>query len=305
MAMYSVDPGNPWIRDVEAHRRPPRGWLAAIFAAGFSAAILLTAKTWGGTMEEGLAAALGAQPGAWADILASGALQVVIFGSFLLVAVVATRLESRPLWRWVPGAGPWLLAGLAVGSGGFAAAVAVAALAGAVIAVPPLSGPTEPVAIGLGVALVAIQSVGEEAFFRGWLQPILCMRWGAPAGLFAASALFAALHVIAGAHGLMAVVNLFLGGLFFGLLALRTGTLVAPAAAHFAWNWTESGVLGLDPQPTGSLFDLGLAGRKMWSGGADTMNGSLATTLALVVLLAALGSRRPLLGAKPAVSPRA
>ena len=84
---------------------------------------------------------------------------------------------------------------------------------------------------------------------------------------------------IAGAHGALAVANLFLGGVLFGLLAIRTGNLYAAAAAHFAWNWTESGVFGLSEQPTGSLFRFAFTGTPLWNGGADAMNGSLAMSL--------------------------
>src|SRR5207302_4511959 len=124
-------------------------------------------------------------------------------------------------------------------------------------------------AILVGLSIVAVQSIAEEAFFRGWLQPILCKDWGVRTGLIVTSALFGALHVIAGAHGPLAVANLFLGGMLFGVLALGTGNLLAPAAAHFAWNWTESGVLGLTPDPGGSLFNLKLIGAQIWNGGAD------------------------------------
>jgi membrane protease YdiL (CAAX protease family) len=180
--------------------------------------------------------------------------------------------------------------GLACGSAGFCTAVLIAYLAGSVSPSAPLPSPVG--ALALGAALVMLQSIAEEAFFRGWLQPVLCANWGPWAGLLLTAAAFALLHVIAGAHGVMAVINLFLGGLLFGLLALRTGGLLAPAAAHFAWNWSESGVLGLSPDPSGSLLALRLGGAPLWSGGPDTMNGSLATTVVLSMLVAGFAIAR-------------
>jgi membrane protease YdiL (CAAX protease family) len=135
---------------------------------------------------------------------------------------------------------------------------------------------------------VAFQSTAEEVFFRGWLQPLLCARWGPWFGLATTAALFGALHLIAGVHGPLAVANVFLAGLLFGLLALRSGGILAPLAAHFAWNWTESGLLGLAPAPMDSLFHLRLGGAALWSGGADAMDGSLGPTLVLLVLDACL-----------------
>jgi hypothetical protein len=77
-----------------------------------------------------------------------------------------------------------------------------------------------------------------------------------------------------------------------GLLALRTGGLWAAFAAHGVWNWTESCGVGLDPNPGvgafGALIDLDLAGPALWSGGEDGLNGSLALTLVLGVIVTVL-----------------
>jgi membrane protease YdiL (CAAX protease family) len=192
------------------------------------------------------------------------------------------------MWRReVHGLGA-LVGGLAFGFGGFCASTALASVAGVVSmgGGQPFSAPVGGLLVGL--TLTAFQSISEETYFRGWLQPVVCANWGPWLGLVATSVLFAGLHLIAGAHGVLAVVNLLLGGLLFGLLALRSGGLVAPAAAHFAWNWTESDVLGLDPGPTGRIFDLQLRGSTLWSGGADTMNGSLAMTIVLSALVLTL-----------------
>ncbi len=300
--MYAANSENPWMRDVaNASRRIP-AWIAAAAAALFAIAVLQVFKTWGAALQENIVGAVSHFPGPWPDILASAAMQGLIFGLFLAAALAATRIEGRPLWRQGPGRLSSGLTGALVGSGGFGTAVGIAAVAGAVTVG---AGPTPPSplsAIAFGAAVVALQSVAEEAFFRGWLQPVLCARWGAWPGLLVASLLFAGLHIIAGVQGPLtgegafAVVNLFLGGVLFGLLALRTGNLFAPAAAHFAWNWTESGVLGLNPDPSGSLVSLTLTGAKLWNGGLDTMNGSLATTLvltALVVSFLFLPTRHP------------
>ena len=220
----------------------------------------------------------------WGDTLAFGVVQCAIFGCFLIAAQIAVVAEGRGLWRrGRTGPLPSLAIGLAIGAAGYALSVGAADLAGA-ITPGPFSGVTLD-AVLFGAALVAIQSVAEEAFFRGWLQPILCVAWGPYAGVGVASALFAGLHIIAGAHGALAVANLFLGGVLFGLLALRTGNLFAASAAHFAWNWTESGVLGLSEQPTGSLLRFGFTGSPLWNGGADAMNGSLAMSLVLLALV--------------------
>jgi membrane protease YdiL (CAAX protease family) len=140
--------------------------------------------------------------------------------------------------------------------------------------------------------LVLLAATAEEIYFRGWLQPLLGARWGVWIGLVVTAVLFSVTHLAAGLHSIAAAVNIFLAGMFFGLLALRTGGLVAPCAAHFGWNWAEAQLFGSDPNPGagpfGAFFDLDLKGPVLWSGGPDTMNGSLATTLILSLLIVGL-----------------
>jgi membrane protease YdiL (CAAX protease family) len=274
-------------------RRRPSAVLAALAGGAFAGALLVASTLWGGAALGGIIALMGDLAQTTRDIIALAILDIVVFGALMAVAFIEVRREGRRLWRHeVYGLGAFT-GGLALGFGGFCASTAVASLAGAIS-----MGDARPfsMSIGpflLGLALTAFQSVAEESYFRGWLQPVLCASWGPWLGLLATSALFAGLHMIAGAHGALAVVNLLLGGMLFGLLALRSGGLAAPAAAHFAWNWTESGVLGLDAGPTGRLLDLRLQGSALWSGGPDTMNGSLAMTIVLSALVLTLMSVKP------------
>jgi membrane protease YdiL (CAAX protease family) len=294
--MYAANRQNPWVREVGAEGWRWRASSATLAASVFAVVVLQVFKSrvLGGALQQAIADAVARAPGAWPDILTSGAMQFLIFGLFLAAALVGAGFEGRRPWRRDAGGIKSLAGGLTIGAGGFCLAVAIAATAGAVVSPPAGATPSPLPAIAFGAAVIALQSLAEEAFFRGWLQPVLCSDWGAWTGLVITSLLFAALHVIAGvqhvvtAEGIMAVFNLFLGGMLFGLLALRTGNLIAPTAAHFAWNWTESGVLGLNTDPTGSLISLKFAGARLWNGGAETMNGSLATAVVLVALVAML-----------------
>jgi membrane protease YdiL (CAAX protease family) len=271
------------MQDVLHARREQRAWVALLAALAFSVTVLMIFKAQAAALEMAIGKLDSGLQEPWSDVLTSGALQIMVFGLFLVAAIAAAGWEGRRPWRTGSEPTTDLAMGLACGSAGFGAAVLVAFMAGAVAPATPIPSPAG--AIIAGAALVLLQSGSEEAFFRGWLQPVLCTRWGGRAGQLLTAAAFASLHIIAGAHGLLAVVNLFLGGVLFGLLALRTGGLLAPTAAHFAWNWSESGLLGLNPDASGSVLALRLTGAPLWNGGADTMNGSLATTLVLSTLV--------------------
>jgi hypothetical protein len=284
---------NPWVAAVDKAPRPGRSWVVLGLGVIVCAAAILGGRALGALLSSTIVAHA---PGAWTEVLSQACFYVCVFLPLWLVAVVGGMVEGRMVWRKEPRALAAIPVGLAIGGLGFGLAVALAAAFGAVVG----GTASQTAAAGgvlIGALIVLFQAGGEEIFFRGWVQPVLCARFGPWIGLFVTAAMFTGLHLVVGVRTPLAVLNLMLGGLLFGLLALRTGGLWAAFAAHWAWNWTESGVLGLDPNPglapTGALVDLDLAGPAIWSGGADGMNGSLAATAVLLTLVAAAMAAAP------------
>src|SRR5215210_3638066 len=78
------------------------------------------------------------------------------------------------------------------------------------------------------VLVSAFSGVGEEAFFRGALQPML--------GLVVTSILFGALHVGPDRRYLAWTLWAIGAGFLFGFLYERTGGLLAPMSAHVLHN---------------------------------------------------------------------
>jgi membrane protease YdiL (CAAX protease family) len=172
---------------------------------------------------------------------------------------------------------------------GLGAAALYARLAGSL---SQAGSPGTPGLILWGSAIILFQSSAAEVFFRGWIQRVLAPHWGALIGVQVTAAVFAGLHLIGGATAPLSVVNLFLGGLMLGLLALDRGGLAAAIGAHFAWNWLEQIGLGLSPNPGvgsfGSLIDFDLGGPSIWGGSSEGLNASLAMTFSLSAIVAAL-----------------
>jgi uncharacterized protein len=275
---------NPWVRTVDAaprHASAPAvlglvlaGGMAAVAGGGALAHLLLPALGDGGS-----------------PLVREALVDACIFLPLWVLAALGGVWEHRTIWRRGGGAGD-AAAGLGLGFALYALALAIAAVAGVVEAGTHGGGVAALPAVSAGLILTAFQAGAEEAVFRGWLQPVLSARWGVWMGLLASSAAFSGLHLMAGERSPLALLNLLLGGLLFGLLALRSGGLWAPFAAHLGWNWLEASVIGLEPNPgvgpTGALFDLDLVGPGPWGGGPDAMNGSLAMTLALLAAVAVL-----------------
>lgn len=214
----------------------------------------------------------------------------VIFGSLLIFALVGGRLSKVNPLRIGRKPALMLPIGALIGLIGVFASASYAWLAGTLTYGP---GSTGNVGLLLwGTAVILFGAAVEEIYFRGWLQPILIRHFGVPFAVLLSALAFATLHVMGGARSPTTLVNLFLGGLLFGLLAARAGGLAGAIAAHFTWNWSEQIVLGLDPNPGvgsfGAWLDLDLAGPALWGGSEEGLNASLAMTLTLFALVVPL-----------------
>ncbi len=183
----------------------------------------------------------------------------------------------------------WILIGLLIGSGGLATCVFYAWLNGSLIRVA-----IEPQAqnyLLLSAAIVLLGVTAEELLFRGWLLSALQDMLGSSWAILLSALAFSGFHWWAGGAeaDVVSLANLMVGGLWFGLLAVRSNGILAPMAAHFAWNASESIVFGLDPNPgvddLGALTNFDLVGTPMWGGSAEGLNASIAMTLVLAALV--------------------
>lgn len=181
----------------------------------------------------------------------------------------------------------WALAGLVIGTAGLSVALGMSWLNGTAITGSAATGLTGLVM--MGVALTLVQSTMEEVLFRGWLQNALSERLGQIAGVLGGAVLFAGFHLIGGARQPLTLTFITLAGVLFGLLALRSGGVLAPIAAHAAWNVTEDSVFGLVPNPgnelLGSIMDFDLVGNALWGGNEEGLNASLGAVLVIIAAI--------------------
>lgn len=263
------------------------GNAALLLGAGVGAAILVIFGSQAAFTRLSQATSFGTWPAAAQEAL----LILVLFAGLALVATVGARFFGQAI-GW--GSRPYRAApaGLAAGVAGLTLAFGLAGLAGAVV-LPATVAPLQPTLILAGMLLTLFQTSVEELYFRGWMQPGLIAGWGRWPGLTAAAAAFAALHLASGTQPL-GLVTIFLAGLWFGLLAQRSGGIALSIGAHFGWNGAEEFLFGITPNPGsgsfGSLLDYDFAGPVWWGGSPEALNASLAAMCVLAALaLATLG----------------
>jgi membrane protease YdiL (CAAX protease family) len=133
------------------------------------------------------------------------------------------------------------LPGAAIGAGMFLLFVIVALLLGGYsIGINP-AGVDWPMIILFMIAFVG-QSAFEEIFSRGFLLYWLKTKIGAIGAVLVTATIFSLMHIPNGHTTVLSVLNLFLVGVFYGLMVLRTGSLWMACGAHFAWNFLETNV---------------------------------------------------------------
>lgn len=142
----------------------------------------------------------------------------------------------------------------------------------------------------VGFVLVLLQVSGEELLFRGMLQPNLVRAWGPIAGIVVGAIGFAAVHFAGGWRDPLSLLNISLAGIWFGVLAHRTGGVLAPILAHFGYNWSEEMLFGASPNPGvsmfGSVIDIDLNGAAILGGSMEGLNASILLSIALALLIA-------------------
>lgn len=140
-----------------------------------------------------------------------------------------------------------------------------------------------------------LQGTAEEVVARAWLLPQLASRTNLKLAILISSLFFTLLHM--GNSGLtpLSLVNLFLFGVTMALYLLKTDTVWGVAGIHGAWNFAQGNLFGIlvSGQPSGtSLMTFLPQGNQDWlSGGSFGIEGSIMTSLVLLLLIVYLANK--------------
>lgn len=252
------------------------GW--AVIVGGLVAALVLLR---GG---QELSARLPVEPPAAAIVL----FYIALFLPLALLGLVLGLIERRPILRAGRQPLKWTAIGLAVGVGGLVVTAGYIWLNGT-MRTEPLGGHLPGATIAMGLALSVLTVGAEEILFRGWLLSAFEDRVGLALAVVLSAVAFSGFHVLGGAQDPLSLVNLMLGGIWFALLAQRSGGLLAPFFAHLGWNVTEELGFGLVPgSEFGSLLNHEMVGSALWGGSDEGLNASIAMSVVLVALVVPL-----------------
>lgn len=132
----------------------------------------------------------------------------------------------------------------------------------------------------------------EEALFRGYILQTFVRARMAFFGVIVTSALFAGVHQMNPNLSNIAIFNTFLAGIWFATAYLISNNLWFPIAIHFAWNWTQVAIFGMELSGFEKFVETPLLkeidrGPEWISGGNYGIEGSIACTAAIVLAVSA------------------
>jgi len=143
----------------------------------------------------------------------------------------------------------------------------------------------------LGGALLYMLLIGqsEELLFRGYAFQTLLRGIGPLLTIAISSVVFALAHLTNPNPSLLGITNIFLAGVLFGLLYLRSGSLWLPIGLHAGWNFAllffhvpVSGVA----IPFSTPFLTALAGHPLLTGGPFGLEGGVVVSILLLGMIA-------------------
>lgn len=211
-------------------------------------------------------------------------------GAALAVTLLLQACRRRSLWEVTGRPGAAWLREFGLG------ALLAAALWGVPTLVLLLLGATRMAWTGplgaLGTGLVAMVSAAvlEEVVFRGFVFRRLQDGLGATAAVLLSAGHFLLVHMnnpgMSGVTRWLALANIFIAGLAFGLAALRSGSLALPIGLHLGANLLQGPVLGfgVSGHASAHLFTQQLHGPDWLTGGAFGLEASLPGTLAIAAV---------------------
>ena len=134
-----------------------------------------------------------------------------------------------------------------------------------------------------------IQGASEELLCRSYLMVSLSRGWPLWASAVSNALLFSLLHVANPGVSVIALVNLFLFGIFASLLTIRRGSVWMVCAVHSMWNFAQGNIFGIPvsgltglPSPLSAEVAEG-SWQTLVNGGTFGLEGGLAVTVVLTV----------------------
>jgi len=141
-----------------------------------------------------------------------------------------------------------------------------------------------------------VQSMKEEIYTRGWIMISIARKNNIMPAIIFSSLSFVFLHVFNSGMGILAVINIFIVGVFLSLLFLRFDNIWISGAFHASWNFLLSYFYGLNVSGIkfASFMSISQTHYSLLGGNAFGPEAGLLTTIASLIGIAIILYYKPI-----------
>lgn len=127
--------------------------------------------------------------------------------------------------------------------------------------------------------------ISEELFSRGYCMTVLKQTRRTWVMVLVSSLIFSVMHALNPNFSFIALLNIFLVGIVFAFMFLKTGNLWMPIGYHITWNYFQGSVFGFQVSglDTKGLYQLKLTSENIINGGSFGPEGGLIVTSILIL----------------------
>lgn len=156
---------------------------------------------------------------------------------------------------------------------------------GSVTMVNKLSSPNISLSLLSGLILFIFVGFGEEILGRGYIMSVLKQTNNTWIILIVSSLIFSLLHGSNPNVTILGLCNIFLVGLLFGYMFLRSGNIWLPIGYHITWNYFQGYIWGFQVSGTDSigLYQISVVNENIINGGAFGPEGGLSVTAIIII----------------------
>lgn len=147
----------------------------------------------------------------------------------------------------------------------------------------PINKPNISLSLVYGLIAFAFVGFGEEILSRGYIMSVLKQTRSKWVVLVGPALIFAMLHLANNGISILAFINLFLVGLLFAYMFMKSKNIWMPIGYHITWNYFQGyiwgfGVSGNDVQ---GLYKIKNVSDNIINGGAFGPEGGLMVTIVI------------------------
>lgn len=181
-----------------------------------------------------------------------------------------------------------LFFGLLLGAASISLVFIVLLSLGQVELVNPLYRPNITITLATDFILFSFVALNEELFARGYCMTVLKQTKNTWVMVFVSSAIFSVMHLGNPNVKPLALINIFLVGILFAYMFLKTNNLWMPIGYHLTWNYFQGNIFGFPVSGTEvkGVYNLKLVSESIINGGGFGPEGGLAVTGVILIGIA-------------------